>query len=179
MNRLSHLNTVLPSTVAATAAAAAIKEALAGFGNRRRGEPTAAATTVDCAERAREERSGGSNSSSSSNSSNSSSSSGSSGSSGSGDGRGIGVTKGLDGNLARGGVDGGGGGSKATGRGGAGGEDGSGKERHDLGRSIRETVLTMRGLAKLYPLSQSFRWVNQRGVMSCFVAEDELKRFRC
>ncbi|CAB1116291.1 unnamed protein product [Ectocarpus sp. CCAP 1310/34] len=31
------------------------------------------------------------------------------------------------------------------------------RKRDDLGRSVRDTALTMRGLAKLYPLSQSFR----------------------
>ncbi|CAM9163284.1 unnamed protein product [Scytosiphon promiscuus] len=35
------------------------------------------------------------------------------------------------------------------------------KKRDDLGRSIRDTALTMRGLAKLYPLSQSFRQAEQ------------------
>lgn len=32
-----------------------------------------------------------------------------------------------------------------------------GKEVNDLGKSIRDTALTLRGLAKLYPLSQSVR----------------------
>lgn len=40
-----------------------------------------------------------------------------------------------------------------------GAEEETDRKRNDLGRSVRDTALAMRGLARLYPLSQSFRWV--------------------
>lgn len=124
MNKLSHLNVVLPSTEAAAAAAAAVvKDALAGLGTvGREGQPAADGTA--------------------------------------GAGAGI-VAKGADDVLSKSTMTQSGGLTSATAvvekekeEGGVGHK---GKERDDLGRSIRDTVLTMRGLAKLYPLSHSFR----------------------
>ena len=190
VDRLTNLNTVLsPSTKAASAAAGAIKNALAGLGSRTRPEGPAGADEDAVADgQGQRPRASSSDNSSSSSSSSSSGAAGADGgnefvSSREGWREDKNATPsrnaGTDGAtatavaeaepLARPATDAfaaamGAGKGEGAQRGGRGeGEAGdcekkeTDRKRDDLGRSVRDTALTMRGLAKLYPLSQSFR----------------------
>eukprot|EP00904_Undaria_pinnatifida_P007693 jgi/Undpi1/4053/HiC_scaffold_16.g07420.m1 len=195
--RLSHLNTVFPSTKSAAAAAAAIKDALSGIGALGRANQRAAAAAATTTKASSATTTAGATTTTADDGRDNVGQATKVGHGGVGGGVGDGRSGGGGGGDSVGGVGGGGGGGGGRGSGGGdgGGRGGGGdsrssdgdsvakdlrggeprgegegaeagtkvaaasvgRQRKDLGRSIRDTVLTMRGLAELYPLSRSLR----------------------